>query len=498
MIIENASPSVVTPQASTGLDAWRAAVTAIVARYGPGGTFAQLHPGFPGLSAYEIWNEPNNPSGSGQPDCQTCEMDPATMDQILATASAAIRQQASQMGFTPDVMGPAVGALDLNYLGDMYASDHSVLGYVDSLSTHLYMNQDPATCSTVKWPAAGHCVRTLATLREWIDSHTPAGSSPPSIAITEGGYSGSSSSCRPPNVMSLADQAQYGVSAIDWIRSHPELDVDLFSPFQVVDNETVTYACGTGYDPDFYVESLGATDHYGALRPWGTAYEALVAEARNTPYLTSSDPVVDRSVDGTGDVIVGHAVALPDITLSNDGQASLPMTGLSLTGGASRDYFITTSCGSSLPAGQSCVITPTLRPSRPGARLASLVISLAAVPSSFTIPLSGTGVQGSLQFAPASLVFPATMRYGTSAALSTTVTNVGNAPATLTSISLDGANAPMFATWNTCPSVLAVGQTCLARITFTPSMTGPKTAKLTFRGDVPSGSQSVFLSGSTP
>ncbi len=496
MIVTNTASTPVTPQSTPGgLAAWQSAITAIVAHYGPGGTYAQAHPGFPGLTSYEIWNEPNTATGNANAKCTTCQMNAATIDQILQAGSSAIRQQAATMGFTPEVIGPAVGSIDLDYLNAMYAADPSFLSYLDALSVHLYMNSDPATCTTTVWPTASHCVRTLASLRSWIDSHTPAGSTAPAIAITEGGYSGSGDSCRPVNVMSYTDQQNFLTTAFDWIRAHPELDVTLVSPFQVIDNQTQTYTCGTGYSPPYYIESLGAASPTGALRPGGTAFQALVADARTTPFLAWPNAAVDRSTDDAGNVIMGHSTALPPITLSNTGQASLPITGFTFTGQAKNNYSLTTTCGAQLAAGQSCTVTPSLNATVIGSRPGTLTITVNAIPSTFTVALTANATQGSLQFSPASLSFPATLKKTTSKPLSTTVTNTGNAPVTLSGISLTGQNAPMFAVSQACPSVLAVGQSCTATVTFTPSVAGAKSANLTFKGDIPKGQQSAALAG---
>jgi hypothetical protein len=338
-------------------------------------------------------------------------------------------------------------------------------------------------------------VRTLASLRSWIDSHTPSGSPAPSIAITEGGYAGSGDACRPPNVFSYTDQTNFLTTALDWIRAHPELDVTLISPFQVIDNQTQTYTCGTGYSTPYYNETLGAAGPTGALRPGGTAYQAVVNDARTTPFLAWPNASVDRSTDDAGTVIVGHPTALPPITLSNTGQGTLPITSFAFTGQAKNNYSLTTTCGTQLTAGQSCTITPSLNSPITGSRPGTLTITVNAVPSTFTVALTATATQGNLQFSPATLAFPATTRKTTSKPLSTTVTNTGNAPVTVSSITLTGQNSPMFAVSQSCPSVLAVGQSCTATVTFTPSVTGAKSANLTFKGDVPTGQQSAALTG---
>ena len=495
-LVTNVGSTPRTPQSMAGgLAAWQAGVSAIVAHYGPGGAYAQAHPGFPGITAYEIWNEPNTATGNANPGCSTCQMNPATIDQILQTGSSAIRQQAAQMGFTPEVMGPALGAIDIDYLNSMYAADPSFLSYLDTLSVHLYMNSNPATCTTTVWPTASHCVLTLTTLRAWINGHTPSGSTAPAIAITEGGYSGSGDSCRPANVMSYTDQQNFLTTAFDWIRAHQELGVTLISPFQVIDNQTQTYTCGTGYAPPYYIESLGAATPTGVLRPGGTAYQALVADARTTPFLAWPNAAVDRSTDDAGNVIVGHPTALPPITLSNTGQASLPITSFAFTGPAKNNYTYTTTCGSQLAAGASCTVTPSINATVTGSRAGTLTIVVNAIPSTFTVGLTANATQGALQFSPASLAFPTTTKKTTSKPLSTTVTNTGNAPVTLSAITLTGQNGPMFAVSQSCPTVLAVGQSCTATVTFTPSVAGAKSASLTFKGDIAKGQQSAALTG---
>jgi hypothetical protein len=495
-IVPNTSTSPITPQSMPGgLPAWQTALAAIVAHYGPGGTYAQAHPGFPGITTYEIWNEPNTGTGNAIPGCLTCEMDPATIDQILATASSAIRGQAATMGFTPEILGPGLGAIDLTYLNAMYTADPSFLRYMDVLSVHLYMNSDPATCTTTVWPMSGHCVLSLAVLRSWIDSHTPSGTSSPPIAITEGGYSGSGDSCRPVNVMSFTDQANFETTAYDWIRAHPELGVTMIVPHQVIDAETQAYPCGTGYDPPYFIESLGAAGPNGALRPGGTAYQAVVADARATPFLSWPNAVVSASSDSAGNVIVGHPTNLPPIRLSNNGQAPLPITSFTFKGLAVKDYSLATTCGATLAIGQSCTIIPKLRASVTGARPGTLTILVNAVPSTFTVALSGNGIQGNLQFSPAALAFPATGRHTTSKPLKTTVTNTGTAPATLTAITITGLNVPMFALKQSCPAVLGIGQSCIVSVTFTPSTSGAKSARLTFKGNLPAWHQSAALTG---
>jgi hypothetical protein len=267
--------SFVTPQATPfGLAGWSAAVRDMVARYGPGGSYAAAHPGFPGITTFEVWNEPNTSTGNADPACPSCTMRPAVADAIMQTASAAIRSQAAAMHFRPEVIGFGIGSVDLAYLPRLVAADPHVMSAMDALSIHLYMRQAPATCPTGAGRLAVYCVRSLGPLRQWLDSVSPAGHAP-AIAITEGGYAGSNAACRPPNVVSEADQAAWGAQAVAWIQAHPWLRVSLYSPFQPLDAGPAAPDCSTRWNPAFFKQSLGAVRADGTLKPWGLDYRAI-------------------------------------------------------------------------------------------------------------------------------------------------------------------------------------------------------------------------------
>jgi hypothetical protein len=267
--------SFVMPQATPfGLAGWSAAVREMVARYGPGGTYAASHPGFPGITTFEVWNEPNTNTGNADPACPSCTMSPALADAILQTASDAIRSQAAAMRFRPEAIGFGIGSVDLAYLHRLVAADPHILSAMDALSIHLYMRQAPSTCPTSGSHVAAYCVRSLGVLRRWLDSASPAGHSP-AIAITEGGYAGSNAACRPPNVVSEADQAAWGTQAIAWMQAHPALRVSLYSPFQPLDAGPAAADCSTRWNPAFFKQSLGAVRGNGTLKPWGLDYRAI-------------------------------------------------------------------------------------------------------------------------------------------------------------------------------------------------------------------------------
>lgn len=79
------------------------------------------------------------------------------------------------------------------------------------------------------------------------------------------------------------------------------------------------------------------------------------------------------------------------VTLTNTGQSLLTINGI----GTSGDFSQTNTCGTSLPAGGSCVITVTFTPKAPGSRTGTLSITDTASGSPQHVALSGTGTNSS-------------------------------------------------------------------------------------------------------
>jgi hypothetical protein len=108
-----------------------------------------------------------------------------------------------------------------------------------------------------------------------------------------------------------------------------------------------------------------------------------------------------------------------------------------------------------------------------------------------TIALSGTGIQPSLQLAPASLSFPATTVTLTSAPQTVTITNTGASSLIITSITTSSE----FDSTNNCPASLASNNSCQATVTFTPTASGNRTGALTIVSNSGTSPQLVSLTG---
>lgn len=126
---------------------------------------------------------------------------------------------------------------------------------------------------------------------------------------------------------------------------------------------------------------------------------------------TNSPIPIDVSLSGTGavaiatlssttvnfgDTFLGTSSNASSITLTNTGEATLTGLSLSLGGANSADFTQTNTCGSSLNAGTSCVITLGFKPGVAAAENATLSLTGTAQNTPQTVQLTGTGVQPTL------------------------------------------------------------------------------------------------------
>ena len=117
----------------------------------------------------------------------------------------------------------------------------------------------------------------------------------------------------------------------------------------------------------------------------GTGVSAVPAVTLNPTSLTFPD------------TIVGQSSSAMAVTMTNTGHATLTISHISISG----DFSETNTCGASLSAGQNCSINVTFTPTALGTRNGTVTIADNASNSPQIIPLSGTGISGSLNLGPA-------------------------------------------------------------------------------------------------
>ncbi|MBZ0267176.1 choice-of-anchor D domain-containing protein, partial [bacterium] len=191
-----------------------------------------------------------------------------------------------------------------------------------------------------------------------------------------------------------------------------------------------------------------------------------------------------------GDVLAGATSAPRPLVVSNAGTADLDVTSLSLGGPNAGDFTIDTpALPFTLGPGATATIDVACAPQGIGAKSATLTIgSSDPDEGSFPVPLSGNGVDA---IAPNVAVTPASYDFGNvvagaSATSFFAVANTGNAPLSVASVTIVGADAAEFAVLDDPGSfTLSPGETLAIEVGFTPSALGPKSASLRVASDDP-------------
>lgn len=196
--------------------------------------------------------------------------------------------------------------------------------------------------------------------------------------------------------------------------------------------------------------------------------------------------------------IVSTTSSFQTITVSNPGNASLSITGISLTGSGAANFAETTTCGASLAAGASCTIPVTFTPSGTASYSAAVSITDNAAGSPQSVTLSGVGIPAPtpvVSLTPASLTFPNTVVGVTSAAQSITLSNTGNATLNIAGISITGTNPTSFTAGGTCGPTLAAGSSCSIAVTFTPTAATALSASVTVTDNAAGSPHATTLAG---
>lgn len=266
----------------------------------------------------------------------------------------------------------------------------------------------------------------------------------------------------------------------------------------------------------------------GSFAPTATgprsATVTTTSTAANSPHVlsltgTGTQPALAFNPTNVpfGNVVVNQQSGVTNLQISNTGTATLNFTGggnaaITLTGANANQFALLaptagTDCRTvaTLSAGSSCNVGTRFAPTSLGLKNASVNVVDDAPGSPHTAPLSGTGVQPGINFAPAAVPFGNVVVGGSSAATHVHISNNGTSTLNITSIALTGADLGQFNLTSAadgatpaCPlgaSPLAAGNTCNVDAKFAPTSTGAKNANLSVTDDAPGSPHSVPLSG---
>ena len=189
-----------------------------------------------------------------------------------------------------------------------------------------------------------------------------------------------------------------------------------------------------------------------------------------------------------------------DIVLTNSG--GVTVTGLAAT--ASGDFAVdaTSPCLTGpLPAGDSCEIQVSFRPTAAGPRTGTLNVTSSAPGSPHSVSLSGEGRAASLTVSPSSLTFASTLVGQSSAPAGAVLTNDGIGDVELLSVASTGDFTLVTSAGDRCQAgdVLTPGASCSLTATFSPTQPGARTGTVAVDGrgvgDTTVVPRSVALSG---
>jgi FG-GAP-like repeat len=194
---------------------------------------------------------------------------------------------------------------------------------------------------------------------------------------------------------------------------------------------------------------------------------------------------------------VGSTSAAQSVTLTNNGNSALTITGITAVGANATDFAVTNNCGVSLAAGSTCSVSATITPAASGIRTASIRIADGAADSPQSVILSGQGqlLAPAVTISASSLAFGQRVVGSATTAQTVTLTNSGNAALTIASITAAGANAADFAVTNNCGASLATAAICSINATFTPAASGTRSATIAITDGASGSPQSIALSG---
>ena len=240
----------------------------------------------------------------------------------------------------------------------------------------------------------------------------------------------------------------------------------------------------------------------------GVTFTPTAAGTRTgTLTIASSDPSspVTVSLSGEGNATAPFVLLTPTslsfgsqlvgtsstqgVTLTNQGNAPLLITGITTTG----NFTQTNTCGSSVGAGLSCTISVTFAPTVVGTQVGTLTIADNAAGSPRSVILSGVGIGVGLS--GTALTFGNQALNTTSAAQTVTLTNTSTSNLSITAVSASGDFALDPTTTCSGSTTLGPSGTCTVVVTFTPTATGTRTGTVTITDDGPNSPRSIALVG---
>lgn len=170
-----------------------------------------------------------------------------------------------------------------------------------------------------------------------------------------------------------------------------------------------------------------------------------------------------------GGQVITTASAAQNVTLTNNGTATLNISSIAITGANNGDFSETNTCGASVAAAANCTISVTFKPTATGNRAASVTITDDAAGSPQAVALTGTGTDFTLGAANGGST-SANVTAGQSATYNLQVSPVSGFNGT---VSLSCSGAPSMANCTLSPASVTPNGTVASAFTATVTTTAP-------------------------
>jgi hypothetical protein len=233
---------------------------------------------------------------------------------------------------------------------------------------------------------------------------------------------------------------------------------------------------------------------YSPMVDWTGFSREIVLSPSPLVVRTATGPIVSFTPSRLDfGAIRGGASSGPlEATLTNTGTGPLGIADIQVLG---RSHFgVTHNCLASLPPDGSCAFQVTFSAVDPGPYFGEVRVSTDAAGSPHVLGLSGSVIAvpiGTLGAGPAALAFEERVIGTTSAAQAVTITNTGDAPATVSAVGTTGD----FAVQSSTCAVVQPRGTCTVLVVFRPTGTGTRGGQLQVASDASNPVLTVGLTG---